>query len=406
MNHDARESSSQKATALSGKLSNSFRISFFILGVSVFLIAAVEMVLSITEGSQIYTTSMRKMRMICLREHPPGGRFSIQPDADYLQKTDSLDDKIYKFDIDERGFIQPSRVYEDPDVEMVFLGGSTTECMYVSEDKRFPYLAGRNLSARTGKKINAYNGGVSGNHSLHSIDVLLHKALPMRPAAVLLLHNVNDLNILLYEGGYWNSNPTRSLIEDVEISEGEEYPTLLRRMKNIVRYTIPHLYRRAFLLKKQWRRGDESPIGNPQQDEFAHLRGRKIQYDEAFMRREFRRNLEWFVDIVRDSGSTPILMTQANRFTGNPDKVVRINMMDLEDMGIGFEEYKELYDGFNQIIRDVGEDKEARVIDLERMIPKESRYMYDTMHFNDEGSIKAAEIIAAHLLDLFAEPEL
>ncbi|MGC9326604.1 MAG: SGNH/GDSL hydrolase family protein [Candidatus Hinthialibacter sp.] len=388
-----------------GKWSNSLRILFFILSASLVLIAAAEVVLTITEGSRIYAVSKRKLRTIRLREHPPGTHFAVQPDAGYLQRTDSLDNRFYKIEIDEKGFIQPSRVYEDPDFELVFLGGSTTECMYVSEDKRFPYLTGRYLSDRTGKKFNAYNGGVSGNHSLHSIDILLHKALPMKPAAVLLLHNVNDLNILLYEGGYWNSNPSRSLIEVVEISQGEEYPAILRRIKNIVRYMIPHLYRRAFLFKNRWTRDDGGASGYPEQDEFAHLRGRKIQYNEDFMRREFQRNLEMFVDIVRSAGSAPVLITQANRFTSDPDPVVQMNMEDLADMGIDYKEYKRLYDGFNQIIRNVGEDKKARVIDLERMIPKESRYMYDTMHFNDEGSKKAAELIAAHLLDLFTEPE-
>ena len=53
----------------------------------------------------------------------------------------------------------PSKVHDHPDLTLAFLGGSTTECIYVDENNRFPYLAGRLIEEQTGLKVNSYNAG-------------------------------------------------------------------------------------------------------------------------------------------------------------------------------------------------------------------------------------------------------
>ncbi len=63
--------------------------------------------------------------------------------------------RLREFDPD--GFMRPSAVHSRPDITIIFLGGSTTACLAVDEEKRFPYLAGRLLERRTGLAVNAYN---------------------------------------------------------------------------------------------------------------------------------------------------------------------------------------------------------------------------------------------------------
>ena len=106
-----------------------------------------------------------------------------------------------------------------------------------------------------------------------------------------------------------------------------------------------------------------------------------------------------FVEIVRLSGAVPVLMTQANRITDSPDPVVRRMLKRVEDVGIGYAEYKWLYDRFTDITQEVGEEREVMVIDLAREVPQSARYMYDAMHYNDVGSDLAATIVADRLLE-------
>ena len=81
-------------------------------------------------------------RHILLREHAQASQLSVFPTDEYLTNTDSLIRKEYRFEIDENGFIFPSNVHDNPETP-IFLGGSTTETIYVDELNRFPYLVGR-----------------------------------------------------------------------------------------------------------------------------------------------------------------------------------------------------------------------------------------------------------------------
>jgi len=136
-------------------------------------------------------------RYIRLKESPPLMSNYIWPEK---KDSDALQFKKYLFRVDNNGFIVPSAKYQNPDKIIVFLGGSTTECAYVEEENRFPYKVGCLLEKKLGKKINSYNGGTAGNNSMHSLFISISKGLPMNPSVVVMMHNINDLIILLYEG--------------------------------------------------------------------------------------------------------------------------------------------------------------------------------------------------------------
>jgi len=69
---------------------------------------------------------------------------------------------------------------------------------------------------------------------------------------------------------------------------------------------------------------------------------------------------------------------------------------------ISFEDMKELINVFNNIVREVGQKNNVRVIDLERKIPKAKDYLSDYIHFTNLGSRLAAEIISEELIPLVA----
>ena len=65
--------------------------------------------------------------------------------------------------------------------------------------------------------------------------------------------------------------------------------------------------------------------------------------------------------------------------------------------GITYKEYKDTYDAMNDKIRELGQTNKTLVIDLAQDIPQESAYMYDSVHFNDNGSKYVATLIANQL---------
>jgi lysophospholipase L1-like esterase len=330
-------------------------------------------------------------RSIKLREFNPLYRDVLVPNQEALAMSDSLVQKPYVLRVDRQGFIMPSKVHDRPDLTIAFLGGSTTECTYVEEDNRFPYLVGRLLERQTHFKVNSYNAGHSGNNTLHCLNILLNKVVNLKPDIVVLMENINDLAILMYEKTYWNTNPSRSPIQ-------ERLPTFktvgqdLRQTFYLVRdLTIPNLSRE---LKKVFSFG-----GKGKGDEFRGVRGKKIIIDQELLVREFSLNLQTFINICRARGITPVLMTQASRLTENPDPLIQKMMRNLEaQQGITYKEYKGAFDRLNRTIREVGAKNQVLVIDLAGEIPPVRDNICDVAHFNDRGSRLVAARITARLI--------
>ena len=104
---------------------------------------------------------------------------------------------------------------------------------------------------------------------MHSINRLLNDGLKQNPDAVFLMHNINDLNYLLYEGNYWSYNKKRGLIEIEEHISNYNHATF----KNFIQRIIPNIYMRLFLLKNKLQKKKVSV------DAFAHIRNKKIFID-------------------------------------------------------------------------------------------------------------------------------
>jgi lysophospholipase L1-like esterase len=336
-------------------------------------------------------------RYINLREILPGvDTVDVPPDR-AVRDSDGLVQKPYRVRTDAHGFMLPYSRYEKPDLTLVFLGGSTVACIYVEEENRFPYLVGNLLAQQTGKKITSINSGVGGNNSLHSLDILLNKILPLRPDVVIMMHNINDLVALIYDRTYWSKNPTRAAIVNFSFYKNligwKAISTLARDMY------IPNLHAATRILShKIFGKKVKEP-----DDEFAHIRGKKLTVDSAAILDEFKMNLNTFINICRARRITPVLMTQFNRYKPNPDpKVLKATQGFESDSGISVSEFIDLYARFNQAIREVGKDNGVLVIDLAALIPQDQQYIYDVVHLNTRGSQLAAQLISERLQPLVA----
>ena len=341
---------------------------------------------------------METVRAIRLREHHPGLNKIIHPDEYYLSLTDNLIAQDYPFRVGDNGFLLPHNDYKNPDIKIVFLGGSTTECMYVTENNRFPYLVGQLIEEKTNQQINSYNMGGAGNSSIHSLDILLNKIIPMEPDIVVIMHVINDYAILAYDHTYWPIGTPRSEL----ITINDYFPkmpkeTFIWHFKGLFKTTYPNIYQRIFLLK-------ESIIHPKKQtkpwDEWEGHRQNIKNRDFNFMQKEFKWALQLLVTTCKTHDILPVLMTQANRYKDNPDEFIIESMAPTLDAGVSYQKFKKEYDTFNDIVRDVAKTNEISLIDLAKLVPQEKEYMYDVMHYNDNGSKFVANIISEKLIEI------
>jgi lysophospholipase L1-like esterase len=331
-------------------------------------------------------------RVLTFREYPVGGRFWTVPADPGQVYPGGLEQRRYWIEIDSNGFLQPSRIHSRADLEVVFLGGSTTEGLFVTPEKRFPYLVGRLLEDSLGIDVNTYNGGRSGNVSMHAVLAFLGKVAPMHPKYVVFMENINDLAVLSHYGGYWNPASARPFLKQPSDAwQGESGP--VRRVKDALRVLFPNTYD---VLGAAWSRARH---GNIRPDEFASVRGKEPPFDLAAAEDSYRRSLETFIAVARIWQSTPVLMTQANRFTAHPDSEIAA-AWDPAVQGATYEEFRTRYAQFNDLIRRVAEEQHVPLIDLDRALTPGRLDMYDAVHFTDRGSEHAAAVIAASLLAL------
>lgn len=314
-------------------------------------------------------------RYIVLRERRPSSDIPQRPAKALAAMADGLERKFYPFRADADGYIMPSAVHKKPDLTVVFLGGSTTECMYMQEEERFPYLVGRQLEQALGLKVNTLNGGTAGNNTLHCVLALQGKVLPRKPQAVVLMECVNDLNYLMIVGDYWTSHATRGIVFD------KDYGLV-----------------KSLLIEHFMGRTVQSTASS---DEFAAQRGQKRTLDPAAMAAQYRKNLELFVFVCRQHGITPVLMTQFNRFTKTPEKNLLQQMQAIrDDWGVDFAAYRAAYMALQGTLRKVAAEQKVALIDLDALVPKDKEHMYDVVHLNATGAKLVAGIVAQRLPDI------
>jgi lysophospholipase L1-like esterase len=286
-------------------------------------------------------------RHIVLREPRPG----------LVTRVDDADLRI-----DENGFVRPSKLHDSPDLSIFFIGGSTTMCRAVAESKRFPYLVGRALEEDLGLSVNSYNAGIPGADTLHSINLLINKVLPLKPDVVVLMHAINDVAVLYHEGSLWNAHPTRSHLGCTRVGR----PSREDRVKEWANRGAHDLITT---------KGGLTPL-----------------------REEFATNLFTFIAIARTKGIVPVLMTQFNRIQLEPGQVSEAEWMPSPA-------FRDLYMRFQQLIRDVGAAADVLVVDLAEELPPEKRYFFDVVHLNELGSMEVADIIARKLGPTLAKSE-
>jgi lysophospholipase L1-like esterase len=339
-------------------------------------------------------------RIIRLRELRPHMSGFVQPTAEYLKEVENLENKKYWVHTDEEGFlIAPKTEIKEAD-KIVFLGGSTTECLYVTEEKRFPLLAAKKLEEKTGSKVIAKSGGVSGNHSLHAINILINKVIPQQPKAVVLMENINDLNLMLYEKTYWNKNINRSLIMDSAMiaAYNSQFPKeIIEQPAGWLKNIYPYLSLRYAVLKYKWSQTKDNTLVN----EWSGSDAERIEINSPQLENAYRSSLKTFVAVCKAWRIVPVLMTQPNRITENPPPIVIQSFKPLEKKGLPYSDYARQYIRFNQIIREVAREENIILIDLDKLVPKDANYFYDSVHVNDKGSEFIAEVVSEHLKNIF-----
>ena len=184
---------------------------------------------------------------------------------------------------------------------------------------------------------------------MHSLNIFLNKGIwaPSKPDIVVFMHAINDLTTLIYNKSYYVVDKPRAIIISKDISSFDR-----RFITYQVKRFFPHLSEKLIILFHKIRFINEST------DEFREYREKFIKVDKDSIKKTFKSSLNNFVESAKAWDVNPILMTQANTFPSNIIDIDLLNTLEiLKHTNLNYLEYKELYDDFNQIIRDVAMER-------------------------------------------------
>lgn len=278
---------------------------------------------------------MSEARQIRLKEREPLTSKEIYPTPEFMERSDhTLASGPFLIRTDKDGFILTGSDKPATDTPIALIGGSFVESSFCDEGSRFIDLAEKELPG-----YRLLNGGYSGSTTLQLFNSMVSKIFPIIGVGGTLVFFVgqSDADVFNRPGSYWTNERLWSPVTPGFEPHASlpEGETGLRQLLTIVIDTSRTLGINLILASSPFRHGD-----------FSH---------DAVLRKIFRRN--------RDA----------------------------------FKQRQKVRELIREITLEVAHEKDADVIDFQKLTGGEPSWFYDDLHLNRIGHKNFSSVLASEL---------
>ncbi len=295
------------------------------------------------------------------------------------KKTNKLDNPIVytKNSLGFRGEEPPDNL--DEYLSILTVGGSTTECLYLSDNGTWSYLLEQKLK-KTFRPLWLNNAGLDG-HSTHGHIVLLEDYLiKLRPKIVLFLIGINDVS--MEEAPYLKNE--RELRE--VLAENFEVASLILNIYRVAKAESKQLTHKVINLQ------ETSTVAFSEEEIRKELAKIEKDYIESYEKRLLK-----IIDICRKSKIDPVFITQPFLLGDSFDKSTGIYLGNIKFRQYNGKLFWKIIELYNRTTKKTAKENNIFVIDLASKFPKDFEYFYDYSHYSNKGAEKASEILALGL---------
>jgi lysophospholipase L1-like esterase len=270
-------------------------------------------------------------------------------------------------------------------ITILTVGGSTTECYFIDDNRTWANLLGKKLSQKYPNIIN--NAGLNGHSSVGHV-VLLENYFPkIKPDYALILLGINDIANTENGGNKFDDNLNESQGFRHYVQKIEDYSRLINLLHSL--YRSYEAYKFGLNDKNEWVLDKKyKPLLT------SSLDTDKILNIHAKAQEIYKSRLIKILDLCKKNGTEPIFITQPLLFGYGKDSITNIDLGQYPIYAINGEMYWKKLQIYNQSLKIVAADNQVSVIDLAKELPKNSLYFYDDMHFSDKGCEKVSEILS------------
>lgn len=262
---------------------------------------------------------------------------------------------------------------------VITIGGSTTECHFLSDSLTWPFLLGERL-ADSVPDCWLNNAGLDGQSTFGHIVMLNDYVKKLRPSVIVFLTGINDVET------------DAPLFHDKLYQRGA-YPDLLH-----------FLYNNSEVLNlglNLWRGVKARRFNNTTHRMMALDSVQRLDLPDSLVRRrmgrqapyvaDYRKRLTELADTCLAWHIVPVFMTQPDQFGYGRDPVTGADLALFPVRpGENGRLLWEVLEQYNDAVRGLGAERGVPVIDLARLMPKNSLYFYDMSHFTNRGAEEVA----------------
>jgi lysophospholipase L1-like esterase len=322
---------------------------------------------------------------------PPNFGYVFNPDPNIFNGISGES----HFTINSLGYRGDKIKNHEDEYRILIIGGSTSECLYLDNKETWSYLLMQELGETIdNKKVVTMNIGKSG-HGLRN-NLLALKYLPdyYEPDLIIILTGANDVLFKLSRKSAWQP------FDESEYDRTESYTfsvTPEYSWKSTITYKI---FKTIVLKFKDIKPQDgigETLVENRLKRQNAENWITETP-DLTLALDDYEKILERVIDLSDEGNSTLIFMTQPYLYKENMTSEEDASLWMTYDFGdVYYPTETMIYsmEEFNKKTLEVcKKHNDIFCIDLEKKVPKTFDYMYDDMHFNENGASFVAEEIS------------
>ena len=277
-------------------------------------------------------------------------------------------------------------------LSLIAIGGSTTECRFISEGEDWVTL----LSTRLNQKLNLpcwiNNAGLAGNSTFGHRILMEQHISKIQPDYALFLVGINEV----LRADDFNDDlaiqTNRAFSAQDWLKKNSDIALIINNIRRSIKaYTIELGHgRKAMELEKR----DHHIID-------YHEISVAFRNHKNFLL-SYQKRLKSLLNETKHYQISPIVMTQPLLYGSEIDTQTGIDLASVSSRFKYGYRYWQILEQYNEITRNVCQELAVPLIDLACLMPKNSAYFYDSMHFTKAGAIKISEIVETELLPILS----
>ncbi len=332
-----------------------------------------------------------------------GGRISLPVNMQRQFTADSLPgvDERISVQFNSLGFRGPEPPPDWKDwFTIVCVGGSTTQCLYLSEGSTWSDRLAAKLTADY-PNVWLNNAGIDGHSTFGHLELLEQYLVPMQPKLILFYVGLNDVDRADLNSSDLSTLRTESQVDDSPVRMLQR--SLLRTSDAFAlldNFRMQRLGQRKGLVHGEpiaHRLLSQQHVDEPLSDQ---ARAVWLTSRDPTCLVGYKTRVRKMVQRCGELGIRCVLITQAVLYGEGIDDPTGINLEGVRVGEVDGAAHWQLLQCYNQCAAEVAEELNVPLIPLGDRMPKSSRYFYDLTHLNIEGAEKAASLVYEDLSPL------